>query len=57
MKQQKMKWKIKEKFKQNIGMSVDIPVVNINKIKQSIWIEKSKSKISNRKWNENLNKS
>ena len=49
MKQQKMKWKIKEKFKQNISMSVDIPVVNINKIKQSYWIKKSKSKISNRK--------
>jgi len=35
MKQQKMKLKRKEKLKQNIGMSVDIPVGIINKIQQS----------------------
>ena len=33
---------MKLKFKQNIGMSVDIAVVDMNKIRQSYWIKKSK---------------
>ena len=32
-------------LKQNIGMSVDIAVVDMNKIRLSYWIKKSKYKI------------